>query len=617
MAGEEDGQQQQQQQQLVYRLGPGTPDTLRIVLDGLGWREEEDPSSAAEASAKAIADDNTFNLWWKGSRYRKSELASCRPWQRLNHFPNAVLITKKDKLVRKMRECRSAYGSAFSFVPEAFILPSDYTRFVKVYGHTEDEFKQQQQQQQQHQQLQEQQQQESDNSRASAATATRTAIEHQRKSLGKECAPASSAIAVPVPTTPRPAIWICKPADSSQGRGIFLFRDLSSLRYGETSVVQRYLDAPLLVDGYKLDLRLYVVVKSFRPLVAYMYRDGLARFSTQRYTLDDISNPYAHLTNTSINKYSPDVTSTKGSIGSGCKWELSRLHTHLRLTFGAAKTAVLWERIVNVVQLTLLAIAPDIPVSPGCFELYGFDILVDKGLKPWLLEVNFTPALGLDCPEDNAVKLPMLRDLVSLLGYSAGDSNRRSDCASGGMGGKSKAAARKSGSTAHRARVGSTTTTTAAADGRRMDRAAKSAAGTVLPSAIVPARRPISARGTAGKTTGRMRRVACGGGGRDTLVVAGGSGSSTSPAEEAAALDLVNPDRVGEFVRIWPCTQAAALATAATGKVDIRAAVREVATRLKSVRAHNRTPDGAGAAAAAAVPPPPANLWVPKETADA
>lgn len=83
--------------------------------------------------------------------------------------------------------------------------------------------------------------------------------------------------------------------------------------------MQAYLERPLLVDGYKLDLRLYVAVTSFRPLVVYVYEEGLARFSTQPYRMDDITNRFAHLTNTSINKYSPSVAATKGSIGAGCK----------------------------------------------------------------------------------------------------------------------------------------------------------------------------------------------------------------------------------------------------------------------------------------------------------
>ena len=45
-------------------------------------------------------------------------------------------------------------------------------------------------------------------------------------------------------------------------------------------VVQRYLDKPLLMDGIKFDLRIYVVVVGIDPIQAFIYDEGLARFCT-------------------------------------------------------------------------------------------------------------------------------------------------------------------------------------------------------------------------------------------------------------------------------------------------------------------------------------------------
>ena len=70
-------------------------------------------------------------------------------------------------------------------------------------------------------------------------------------------------------------------------------------------VMQRYIKNPLLLNGYKFDMRIYVLVTSVNPLEVFIYKEGFGRFSTVPYTLDpnDKSNKYVHLTNVSINKY--------------------------------------------------------------------------------------------------------------------------------------------------------------------------------------------------------------------------------------------------------------------------------------------------------------------------
>lgn len=98
--------------------------------------------------------------------------------------------------------------------------------------------------------------------------------------------------------------WIIKPVASSRGRGIQLINDLTQVTYGDNVVLQRYLKNPLLLGGFKFDLRIYVLVTSFNPIECFIYNEGFARVSTVPFSLDpnDVNNKYIHLTNYSIQK---------------------------------------------------------------------------------------------------------------------------------------------------------------------------------------------------------------------------------------------------------------------------------------------------------------------------
>ena len=53
----------------------------------------------------------------------------------------------------------------------------------------------------------------------------------------------------------------------------------------EPLIVSKYIDNPLLINGHKSDLRLYVLVTSYDPLIIYLYEEGLVRSQQQLYTL--------------------------------------------------------------------------------------------------------------------------------------------------------------------------------------------------------------------------------------------------------------------------------------------------------------------------------------------
>ena len=403
---------------LVYRLGERTPPLLREVLTSRGWSEHDPHLHAADQ----------WDLYWRSGRFKPSEYALASSVRRLNHFPKTTGITKKDALLRNLRRMRNIHGPVFNFFPESFILPTEYAAMVR-------------------------------------------SIE-KLGARGGESRP----------------IWIVKPTDSSQGRKIFLIRDVHEISYGhvmgggaaavdapdvaqkciieedfsgpkdymswrpqptldekgraissdadisltlkmlksrlhrtvtpcakftEMHIAQRYIDRPFCVSGHKLDLRLYVLVASTEPLRIYLHDDCLLRFATQRYDLSDLDNQYSHLTNSSINKHSDSLESNKEGIGVGCKFSFR--HWLRDNPNSPLSSPLLWARIRAIICLTLLSIAAEVPDSGGCFELLGYDIIVDEDLRPWLLEVNTSPALSIDCDADRLVKEGLIVDLLDVL----------------------------------------------------------------------------------------------------------------------------------------------------------------------------------------------------------
>lgn len=81
--------------------------------------------------------------------------------------------------------------------------------------------------------------------------------------------------------------YICKPENGCQGQGIFLIDSPGKLDPSSPLIVQEYLSDPLLVEGLKFDLRIYVLITSVTPLRVFLYEDGIARFATEG--MDDSS----------------------------------------------------------------------------------------------------------------------------------------------------------------------------------------------------------------------------------------------------------------------------------------------------------------------------------------
>eukprot|EP00366_Plasmodium_knowlesi_P002176 XP_002259673.1 Tubulin-tyrosine ligase family, putative [Plasmodium knowlesi strain H] len=264
--------------------------------------------------------------------------------------------------------------------------------------------------------------------------------------------------------------WIMKPIGKSQGKGIFLFnkisqikswsvgcqrdKDINSGRDAERNkaldvgrspergkdtnrikvaelnkslegnketelperpeqyIVQEYIPNPLLIGGKKFDIRLYVLIVSYSPLTIYLYRSGFARFShtyfkNEKNNMSDIT---MHLTNVSIQKNAEGYDETVGG-----KWFVRELFLYMMSRYGSDRITTLIRDIENCIIQSFLAVHKIIINDKHCFELYGFDILIDSNLKPWLIEVNSSPSLSANTKEDYTLKFNMLDELMSLI----------------------------------------------------------------------------------------------------------------------------------------------------------------------------------------------------------
>lgn len=191
-----------------------------------------------------------------------------------------------------------------------------------------------------------------------------------------------------------------------------------------------------MINSHKFDLRLYVLVTSYEPLRVYVYKEGLARFASESYSTKAAkSNQYMHLTNYSINKKNENFVANENIENDdvGFKWSLTAFCNHLEQV--GIDMDLMWSRINDVVIKTLAlsesqvmgAMRSNQMYRNNCFEILGFDILIDSDLKPWILEVNLNPSLATDAPLDAKIKSNLVIDTLNMVGMKKFDRRAESN----------------------------------------------------------------------------------------------------------------------------------------------------------------------------------------------
>uniref|UniRef100_A0A182KD59 ATP-grasp domain-containing protein n=1 Tax=Anopheles christyi TaxID=43041 RepID=A0A182KD59_9DIPT len=307
---------------------------------------------------RLVGESDLWNVCWTDSFVGVDFCRDMRRFQKVNHFPGMFEICRKDLLARNLNRMLK-------------LFPLDYQIFPKTW-----------------------------------------------------CFPADLGDAIAYSRTHRSKTFILKPDQGSQGKGIFLTKNLKEINPKDRMICQVYITKPLLIDGYKFDLRVYTLITSTDPLRIFVYNEGLARFATNKYKepcVTNASNTFMHLTNYSVNKYSRTFSNDDEA---GSKRRFSTLNRIL--TAEGYDIAELWSNIDDVIVKTVMSAWPMLKhtytasfpthdIIQACFEVLGFDILIDHKLKPYVLEVNHSPSFHTDEAIDKEIKEALIADTFIML----------------------------------------------------------------------------------------------------------------------------------------------------------------------------------------------------------
>ena len=98
-----------------------------------------------------------------------------------------------------------------------------------------------------------------------------------------------------------------------------------------------------------------------------------------------------------------------------CQWSIAHLKKYMTAKHGAGEVTELFYAIQSLMVRSLLAVQNTIIQDKHCFELYGYDVMFDEALDPWLIEVNASPSLSADTPTDRALKVQMVKDAMDIV----------------------------------------------------------------------------------------------------------------------------------------------------------------------------------------------------------
>ncbi|CAJ0931373.1 unnamed protein product, partial [Mesorhabditis belari] len=307
------------------------------------------------ASHFKVVDESLQWIGYWGRHLKSVQYKTLKPIQKVNHFPGAFHIGRKDRLWLHLKAMQKTWGDEFKVMPYTYVLPKD-AKELRDYLESDPNH--------------------------------HVIVKPPASARGTGISVTRNLKEIPTKTALVAQHYVARPMTINGAK----------------------FDLRLYAYVTSLDpLRLYLYEEGLVRFASVPYSSCLST----------ISNRYMHLTNYSINKLAEADGVAEGAVPKwrlselwtyldANGWDVTQIQAMIDDTI--IKAVIACEKSVRE-HMTRF-----IDCGFVCHELFGIDILLDEDARPWLLEVNISPSLHSGTPLDIAVKAPLAKDVLNMAG---------------------------------------------------------------------------------------------------------------------------------------------------------------------------------------------------------
>ena len=220
-------------------------------------------------------------------------------------------------------------------------------------------------------------------------------------------------------------LWLIKKINLNRGREIQVMSNLDQIiqqisqikneqKKLKYLIIQKYIEKPLLYCGRKFDIRIWVLftyLLKTNKFEAYVFKEGHLKASSEIFDINSL-DLYIHLTNYSVQKNNKNFS--KNEIGNEISFNTFQKELDKNGDINFKKN--IFENIIKIIEITANIAKNKINVlnRKNCFELFGYDFILDENYKPFLLEINTNPGFEESSPLIKMLIPRMIDDALRL-----------------------------------------------------------------------------------------------------------------------------------------------------------------------------------------------------------